>query len=105
MPRIVAVGSLVTSTTAFRVGAAWLELWAKRTPPLARLAVMSALGGEEAATAAATFRDDLIALAGEAIATSSRELRRGRQDFENFTRPPGEQQPADRPHRPYRVKL
>jgi hypothetical protein len=101
---MVAVGSVVTSATAFRVGVSWLELWAERTPPLVRLAVAAALGGSEGGTAAATFRDDLLALGGDSADASYREMRRGVDDFDRFTRT-GDEQPGDRPHRPHRVKL
>jgi hypothetical protein len=101
---MVAVGSVVTSAAAFRVGVSWLELWVQRTPPLTRLALAAALGGAEGGTAEATFRDDLIALGGEAVERSYRELRRGVDDFDRFTRR-DEEEPGVRPHRPYRVKL
>jgi hypothetical protein len=101
---MLAVGSLVTSATAFRVGVSWLELWAERTPPLMRLAAMTALGGPEAGTAESTFRDDLMALARDSAEASWREMRRGVDDLDRYTRPDGDQ-PAARPHRPYRVKL
>jgi hypothetical protein len=101
---MIAVGSVVTSATAFRVGVTWLELWAERTPPLLRLAAVAALGGSEGGTAAATFRDDLMAIGGESAERSYREMRRGVDDFNRFTQPENEQ-PGVRPHRPYRVKL
>jgi hypothetical protein len=101
---MVAVGSVVTSATAFRVGVSWLELWIERTPPLTRLALMAALGGPEGGTAEATFRDDLMAVGNEAAERSYRELRRGVDDFDRFTRR-DEEEPGVRPHRPYRVKL
>jgi hypothetical protein len=101
---MLAVGSVVTSATAFRVGVSWLELCLERTPPLTRLAVASALGGAEGGTAESTLRDDLMALGGEAADRSYREMRRGVDDFNRFTRRDDEQ-PGARPHRPYRVKL
>jgi hypothetical protein len=96
-------GSLVSSATAFRVGVSCFELLLKRTPPLARLAVTASLGGRETRDAQAAFRDDLIALARESAELSWRELRRGVDELDAFTRPA--EKPGVRPHRPYRVKL
>jgi hypothetical protein len=103
VPRILAVGSLVTSATAFRVGVSWLELWAERTPPLLRLGVVAALGGSEGTTAESTFRDDLMALARDSAEASWIEMRRGVDDLDRLTRS-DDDQPGVRPHRPYRVK-
>jgi hypothetical protein len=96
-------GSLVTSATAFRVGVGWLQLVAQRTPPLARLAVTATVGDGKTHQAQAAFRDDLIALARDSAELSWRELRRGVDELDALTRP--SQDPAARPHRPYRVKL
>ena len=101
---MLAVGSVVTSATAFRVGVSWLELCVERAPPLARLAVTAALGGPEGGTAEATLRDDLIDVGNQAADRSYLEMRRGVDDFNRFTRRDEEQQ-AVRTHRPYRVKL
>jgi hypothetical protein len=84
------------------MGASCLELWVERTPVLLRLAVRASLGGAEAGKAQAAFRDDLIALARDWAEVSWRELRRGIDDLDKFTRP--EEEPVVRPHRPYRVK-
>ena len=99
---MLATGSLVTSATAFRVGASCLEVLARRTPPLLRLAAGACLG-PETGKAEAAFRDDLIGLARDAAEASYREVRRGIEELDAFTRPDGES-PA-RPRRPYRVKL
>jgi CBS-domain-containing membrane protein len=104
VPRMLAVGSVVSSATAFRVGLGWGELLLTRTPPLARLALMAALGGPEAGTAEATFRDDLLALARDSAAASWRELRRGVDDLDRLTRTDATR-PGERPHRPYRIKV
>ena len=99
---MLAAGSLVSSATAFRVWAGCLELWLERAPELARLAVRASAGGAEAGTAQAAFRDDFIALARDAAEVSWRELRRGIDDLDAFSRSGDE--PGERPHRPYRVK-
>jgi hypothetical protein len=99
---MLATSSLVTSATAFRVGASCLELLLERTPPLVRLAAKASAGRAETGTAQAAFRDDLIALARDWAEVSWRELRRGVDDLDAFTRP--DEEPAVRPHRPHRVK-
>jgi hypothetical protein len=99
---MLATGSFVSSATVFRVGVGNVELLFDRTLPLVRLAVRASVGGADAGTAQAAFRDDLIALARDSAEVSWRELRRGVDDFDAFTRP--DEEPAARPHRPYRVK-
>ena|SRR5918994_1410499 len=99
---MLAAGWLVNSATAFRVGLSWLELWAKRTPPLVRLALRASVAGGERGKAQATFRDEFIALARDATEVSWRELRRSVDDLDAFTRP--DDKPADGVHRAYRVK-
>jgi hypothetical protein len=99
---MLAAGSLASSTTAFRVGVGQLSLLLERTPPLVRLAVRASVGGAEASRAEAEFRDDLLALARESAERSWRELRRGLDDFDAFSRPCGDSWAE--PHRPYRAK-
>jgi hypothetical protein len=99
---MLAAGSLVTSATAFRVGAGCLELWLERAPPLVRLAAQASLGGAQTGRAQAAFRDDFIALARDSAEVSWREMRRGVHDLDAFTR--SDEGPGERPHRPYRVK-
>jgi hypothetical protein len=99
---MLAAGSLMTTATAFRVGVGCLELLAERTPPLARLA-LTASAGVDAGKAQAAFRDELLALARDSAEVSWRELRRGIDDLDAFTRPDGKHA-ALAPRRPYRVK-
>ena len=100
---MLAAGSLVSSATAFRMGAGCLELWLERAPALTRLAVQASVGRAETDRAQGAFRDDFIALARDSAEVSWRELRRGVDDLDAFTRPDDEL--GQRPHRPYRVKL
>jgi hypothetical protein len=100
---MLATGSLVSSATAFRVGMSSAELLMKRAPSLVRLAVTASLGGHKTGRAQAAFRDDLLALARDSAELSWRELRRGVDDLDAFTRP--DEEPAGRPSRPHRVKL
>ena len=102
VPRMLAAGSLASSTTAFRVGVGQLSLLLERTPLLVRLAVRASVGGPGGATAQAEFRDDVLALARDSAEVSWRELRRGLDDFDAFTRP--DEEPSAQPHRPYRAK-
>jgi hypothetical protein len=97
---MLATGSVVTSATMVRAALGSVELLAQRTPPLMRLAVAASRGSDKAQ---AEFRDDLLALAHDSAELSWRELRRGVDAFDAFTRP--KQDAGDRPHRPYRVKL
>jgi hypothetical protein len=101
---MLAVGSLVSSATGFRVGVSWLGLWAVRTPPLARLAVLAALGGSEGSRAQAAFRDDLLALARESAEASWREMRRGVDELDALTRRDDGEPSGAPPRRPNRVK-
>jgi hypothetical protein len=98
---MLAMGSLVSSATALRLGAGCLELVVERTPALVRLAVRASVGGARTGVAQAAFRDDLIALARDSAEVSWRELRRGIDDLDAFTRPREE---AGLPRRPQRVK-
>jgi hypothetical protein len=99
---MLAAGSLVSSATAFRVGVTWLGLWAERTPPLIRLGVRASLGGAGAGRARAELRDDLIAIGRDAAEASFREMRRGVDEFDAFTRPDEDEPPE--PRRRNRVK-
>ena len=99
---MLAAGSLVSSATAFRLGAGCVELWLDRAPDLARLAVRASVGGGDSGRAGAAFRDDLLAFAGDLAEVSFREMRRGVEHLDALTR--RDDEPGERPHRPYRVK-
>ncbi len=103
MPRVLAAGSFVSAATAFRVGTNCLGLIAQRLPPLIRLALASSGGRGETALAEAAFRDELIALVRDSAEVSWREMRRGVDDLDAFTRP-GEPNGRAAPSRPYRAK-
>ena len=97
-------GSLVSTATAARVAFGCAELWAKRTPPLVGLALSASLGnGGAERQAQSAFRDEMLALARKSAEVSWREMRRGVDDLDAFTRPRAE--PGAKPHRPHRVKL
>jgi hypothetical protein len=103
VPRVLATGSFVSATTAFRVGTNWLGLVAQRLPPLVRLALVTSAGRDDTGVAQAAFRDELIALVRDSAEVSWREMRRGVDDLDAFTRAAEPSGPA-LPSRPYRAK-
>ena len=96
---------MVGATTAVRVGAGCASLLRRRSGPLLSLAVQASFGraGPETLTAEATLRDELVALARESAELSWRELRRGVNALDSYTRPI-DLPPDGSPPRPYRVK-
>jgi hypothetical protein len=98
---MLATGSVMTTATAVRVSLSCLELLFERTPPLLRLAVTASAGAGNG-RAQAEFRDELLALTRDAADASWRELRKGIDDLDAFTRPGENHAQAQR--RPQRVK-
>ncbi|MEA2216411.1 MAG: hypothetical protein QOK19_1972 [Solirubrobacteraceae bacterium] len=97
----------MTAATAARVGLGCVELWSQRMPPLVKLA--SELGAkappEDAphpGPASGRLRDELLAVARESADVVLREVHRGVEDLDTFTRP-GEE-PAGDPKRRARAK-
>jgi hypothetical protein len=87
------------------VGAGCASLLRRRSGSLVTLAVQASFGrgGPETLVAEATLRDELVALARESAELSWRELRRGVNALDSYTRPlDGPRHGA--PPRPYRVK-
>jgi hypothetical protein len=93
---------VVGATTAVRVGAGCARLLGRRSGPLVSLAVQAWFGSDPQ-TAEATLRDELVALARESAELSWRELRRGVDALDSYTRPIDRPR-RDQPERPYRVK-
>lgn len=100
---MLATGSFVSAATAIRVGTNCLGLIAQRLPPLMRLALASSAAMGEPGAAPAAFRDELIALVRDSAEVSWREMRRGLDDLDAFTRP-GQPDGQRLPSRPYRAK-
>jgi len=99
---MLATGSVTTTATVLRVSVSTLALLVDRTPPLLRLAV-TASAGPDNGRAQAAFRDELLALTRDAAELTWRELRKGIDDLDAFTRP--DEGDAARAHlRPQRVK-
>jgi hypothetical protein len=95
-------GSVMGTTTALRVGVGCAELLVERTPPLVRLA-LTATAGFENGKAQAEFRDELLSLTRDAAEVTWRELRRGVDDLDAYTRT-GEEHALRARRRPQRVK-
>ncbi|HEY2320163.1 MAG TPA: hypothetical protein VGH67_17780 [Solirubrobacteraceae bacterium] len=93
---------MVGAATAVRVGAGCARLLRRRSRPLMGLAVQASFGSDSG-TAEATLRDEVVALARESAELSWREMRRGVDDLDAFTRPVDGPRSAS-PDRPYRVK-
>lgn len=87
IPKMLVTGSVVGASTAFRIGVGCLGLLAREAPPLLLLAAESSAGRDHPVRAQAEFRDGLIGLARESAEISWRELRRGVDDLDEFTRP------------------
>lgn len=102
IPRLITTSSVVGATTAFRVGAGCAQLLRRRSGPLVNLAVQASFGTDTRA-AEATLRDELVALARESAELSWRELRRGVDALDSYTRPIDSPR-GEQPRRPYRVK-
>jgi hypothetical protein len=99
---MLATGSVMTTATALRVSVSCLALLVDRTPPLVRLAV-TASAGPDNGRAQTAFRDELLALTRDAAEATWRELRKGIDDLDAFTRP-GENHSARAQRRSHRVK-
>jgi hypothetical protein len=101
--RMLATSSMVGAATAFRMGLGYYELMAERAPFLMSLAGEASAGPPQGGRAEAEFRDELLALAHESSELYWRELRRGVDDLDAYTRP-YEEHPRRAPRRPYRNK-
>jgi hypothetical protein len=99
---MLATGSVMTTATALRVGVSALALLADRAPSLVRLAVTASAGADND-PAQAAFRDEILALTRDAAEVTWRELRKGIDDLDTFTRP-GENHAEQAQRRPHRVK-
>lgn len=98
-------GSVVTGSTAVRIGIGGTSIAAQRLPTLCRLGLEGSLfATAPRASAQSAFRDELIGLFGEVSELSWRELRRGVADLDELTRPralaaAAEPEPHRRRHR------
>jgi hypothetical protein len=90
------------AATVIRAGVGCAELWSERAPSLMRLVAESREGTASAGKAQGEFRDQLLAIARDSSEVTLRELRRGLEDLDAFTRPDGSE--SQEPTRPYRAK-
>jgi hypothetical protein len=97
-----ATGWAVGAATMIRTGLGWLALWSERVPPLVSLGEQLREGKPGTDQAVGRFRDELIAIARDSSELAARELRRGLEDLDAFTRDP-ESGPTDG-RRQYKVK-
>lgn len=97
-----ATGWAIGAASVLRTGVGLIELWSERVPALMKLGSQVREQGPAAGEMQGRFRDELIALGRESSEIAIRELRRGLDDLDAFTR--GEDGPSDKPRRPYRAK-
>jgi hypothetical protein len=99
---MLATGALMGAASVVRAGVGCLGLWSQRMPALIALGEEMGDGGSARGGAAGQFRDELLALARESAEIALRELRRGVDDLDAFTRP--DARAPDRTRRRYRAK-
>lgn len=103
---MLATGALMSAASVVRAGSGCLELWSERVPPLVRLAAeldeQADVSGEERDAKEGRVREELMALARESAEIVMREMRRGLEDLDTFTR--SEDAGPGGAARPYRAK-
>jgi len=103
---LLATGALMSAASAVRAGGGCLELWSQRVPPLVRLAAEldehREGASQERDAIEGRVREEMMALARESAEIVMREIRRGLEDLDTFTR--SEDQGPAGAARPYRAK-
>jgi hypothetical protein len=103
---LLATGALMSAASAVRAGSGCLELWSQRVPPLVRLAAEldehTESPPEERDAIELRVREEMMAVARESAEIVMREIRRGLEDLDTFTR--SEDQGPGGAARPYRAK-
>jgi hypothetical protein len=103
---LLATGALMSAASAVRAGTGCLELWSQRVPPLVRLAAEldedSEAPSAKRAEIEGRMREEMMAVARESAEIVMREIRRGLEDLDTYTRSEDEG-PGGAP-RPYRAK-
>jgi polyhydroxyalkanoate synthesis regulator phasin len=82
---MLAVGSLMSAATAFRVGVGYVILWSAEAPRLLDLWLKAGEATAEADEAGRTLRDELLRAARYATNSVNNELLRGIDDVDRFT--------------------
>ena len=95
-------GLMMGAATIFRAYTGCMELWSERAPGLAQLGEAARGSGGDAGRAAAQLRDELMAVARECSELTVREMQRGLEDLDDFTRP--SEAPSEQSTRPYKAK-
>jgi hypothetical protein len=101
---MLATGSVVAGATAVRITLGAANVAGDRVPALIELGVKATCRRSSAATAQAAFRDELVGLFRDCAESSWRELRRGVDDLDHFTRNDAGPQAPGRRHRRHRAK-
>jgi hypothetical protein len=103
---LLATGALMSAASAVRAGTGCLELWSERMPALVRLAAeideQPEGRSEERDAMEGRAREEMMAVARESAEIVMREIRRGLEDLDTFTRT--EDQGPGGVARPYRAK-
>ena len=84
MSRMLAVGSVMSAATAFRVGATSLTLWSEQAPKLMQHWLKPE---EDKADAATELRKELFDAARDGAKRVNEEVVRGIDDADRFTKP------------------
>src|SRR2546421_13025211 len=84
MSRMLAVGSVMSAATAFRVGATSLTLWSEQAPKLMELWLKAEEDEDKAGT---KLRDEVFTTARDAAERINIELVGGINDADRFTKP------------------
>lgn len=100
--QLLRTGLMMGAATLFRAYTGCMELWSERAPALTKLAEEARGGNGGEGRASAQLRDELLAIARECSELTVRELQRGLEDLDDFTRP--DEEPSEQPTRPYRAK-
>jgi hypothetical protein len=106
--RLLATGAAMTAASAVRAGAACMEMWSQRVPPLIKLAGelnddRAQRGDSDPEADRARLREGLVAVARDSAEIFMHELHRGVEDLDTFTRSE-EQSGADGKPRRHRAK-
>lgn len=103
---LLATGALMSAASAVRAGTGCLELWSERVPSLVRLAAELDEHPDRAPDQRQAMeghvREELMALARESAEIVMREIRRGLEDLDTYTR--SENEGPGGAARPYRAK-
>ena len=87
MSRTLAVGSVMSAATAYRVGVSYAKLWSEQGPRLLDLWLKAGEGTPAASKAETMLRDELFKTARHAAKRVNAEVVGGIDDVDRFTKP------------------